>query len=223
MVDGRTVIGPDTTVYPFTTIGLEPQDLKYAGEPSRLEIGRGNVIREHVTMHVGTRGGGMVTRIGDGGLFMVGVHVAHDCQIGDRVIMAHNAAIGGHVTIGDEAILGALAAVHQFVRIGARAIVGGMTAVDRDVIPYGSVKGASRHPVRTEPRGHAPARDGTFGHRGGRQMRSTCCSAARAPCASVSQCSRPPGRMIRGSSRILSFLRSDPSRPICQPAVSGTP
>ena len=141
VIQGRTDIGPGTEIYPFASIGHQPQDLKYAGEHSRLVIGAGNVIREHVTMNTGTRGGGMVTRVGDDGLFMVGVHIAHDCQIGNNVIMANNATLGGHVTVEDYAIIGGLSAVHQYVRIGRHAIVGGMSGVFKDVIPYGSVKG----------------------------------------------------------------------------------
>lgn len=141
VVDGHTTIGPDCDVYPFASIGLPPQDLKYRGEPSRLVIGRGNVIREHVTMNPGTATGHMLTRIGDDGLFMVGVHVAHDCEIGNHVVMANNATLGGHVTIGDYAILGGLVAVHQFVRVGAHAMIGGMTGVEQDVIPFGLVFG----------------------------------------------------------------------------------
>jgi UDP-N-acetylglucosamine acyltransferase len=140
-VAGRTSIGEGTRVFPFASIGHQPQDLKYHGEDSRLVIGRRNVVREHVTMNPGTEGGGMVTRIGDGCLFMVGVHVAHDCQIGNSVIMANNATLAGHVMIGDCAVFGGLSAVHQFVRVGQYAMVGGVTGVERDVIPYGSVLG----------------------------------------------------------------------------------
>jgi len=141
VVTGRTTVGAETRIYPFASIGHPPQDLKYKGEPSTLEIGRNNVIREHVTMNPGTEGGGMVTRVGDDCLFMVGSHVAHDCRIGNHVIMANNATLGGHVEIGDYAILGGLAAVHQFVRIGRHAMIGGMSGVEQDVIPYGSVLG----------------------------------------------------------------------------------
>ena len=141
VVGGRTRIGANTKIYPFASIGLPPQDLKYKGEPSRLEIGCNNIIREHVTMHAGTEGGGMVTRVGNNCLFMVGCHVAHDCRIGDHVIMVNNATLGGHVVIGDWAILGGLAAVHQFVRIGRHAMLGGLSGVESDVIPYGSVTG----------------------------------------------------------------------------------
>jgi UDP-N-acetylglucosamine acyltransferase len=140
-VDGRTTIGAGSIVYPFASLGHAPQDLKYRGEPSELVIGRDNRIRENVTMNTGTEGGGMVTRIGDGGLFMVGVHVGHDCVVGNNVIFANNATLGGHVEVGDFAVLGGLSAVHQFVRIGAHAMIGGMSGVEADVIPYGMVKG----------------------------------------------------------------------------------
>lgn len=145
VVAGRTSIGANTRVFPFASLGHEPQDLKYQGEPSTLEIGSDNVIREHVTMNPGTRGGGMVTKVGNHGLFMVGCHVAHDSTIGDHVVMANNAALGGHVEIGDYAVLGGLAAIHQFVRIGQHAMVGGMSGVEHDVIPYGSVVGDRAH------------------------------------------------------------------------------
>src|SRR4029077_4103783 len=134
VVDGRTRIGANTVVYPFASLGLRPQDLKYKGEASSLEIGANNQIREHVTMNPGTEGGGMVTRVGDNCLFMVGAHVAHDCQIGDPVILANNATLAGHVTVGEYAIIGGLAAVHQYVRIGDHAMIGGMSGVENDVI-----------------------------------------------------------------------------------------
>ena len=140
-VAGRTTIGPRTRVWPFASIGHQPQDLKYAGEPSRLEIGADCMIREHVTANPGTTGGGMVTRIGDGCLMMMGAHVGHDCQVGDGVIMANNATLAGHVAVGDHAFLGGLSAVHQFVRLGAHCMVGGMAGVEKDVIPFGTVLG----------------------------------------------------------------------------------
>ena len=145
VVDGITTIGEGSTLYPFASIGHRPQDLKYKGEPSRLEIGRNNQIREHVSMNPGTEGGGMVTHVGDNCLFMVGSHVAHDCQIGDHVILVNNVALGGHVEIGDFAIIGGNSAVHQFVRIGKQVMVGGMTGVENDVIPYAAVTGNRAH------------------------------------------------------------------------------
>ena len=141
VISGRTTIGANTRVFPFASIGHQPQDQKYNGEASSLEIGCNNVIREYVTMNPGTEGGGMVTRIGNNCLFMVGAHVAHDCQIGDHVIMVNNATLGGHVTVEEWAVIGGLSAVHQFVRIGKHAMIGGKTGVADDVIPYGSVIG----------------------------------------------------------------------------------
>lgn len=141
VVEGRTDIGEGTQIFPFSSIGHAPQDLKYHGEESRLSIGKNNTIREHVTMNPGTEFGGMETRIGDNGLFMMACHVAHDCMIGNNVIMANNATLGGHVHVGDFAFIGGLAAVHQFIRIGTHAVIGGMSGVESDVIPYGRVKG----------------------------------------------------------------------------------
>ena len=145
VVQGRTKIGANTRIYPFASIGSPPQDLKFHGEPSELIIGCNNVIREHVTMNPGTEGGGMLTRIGNNCLFMVGAHVAHDCDIQDHVILVNNATLGGHVFIDEWAIIGGLSAVHQFVRIGRHAMIGGMSGVENDVIPYGSVTGNRAH------------------------------------------------------------------------------
>jgi len=141
VLDGRTTIGANCRIYPFASIGHCPQDLKYNGEPSRLEIGANNVIREHVTINPGTKGGGMLTRVGNNCLFMVGAHVAHDCVIEDNAILVNNATLGGHVRVGEWAIIGGLSAVHQFVRIGKHAMIGGMSGIEHDVIPYGSVIG----------------------------------------------------------------------------------
>ena len=141
VVAGRTSIGANTRIFPFASIGHQPQDLKFKGELSRLEIGCNNVIREYVTMNPGTEGGGMVTQIGNNCLFMIGAHVAHDCRIADHVILVNSATLAGHVTVDEWAIVGGLSAVHQFVRIGKHAMVGGMTGVSNDVIPYGSVIG----------------------------------------------------------------------------------
>lgn len=140
-IDGYTTIGEGTKIFPFASIGYCPQDLKFRGEESRLLIGKNNVIREYVTMHPGTKDGAMKTVIGDGNLFMIGVHIAHDCVVGNNVVMGNNATLGGHVQIGDNVIIGGLSAVHQWTRIGCGAIIGGMSGVERDVIPYGTVKG----------------------------------------------------------------------------------
>lgn len=141
VVDGRTTIGEGTRIFPFASIGHEPQDLKFKGEASTLVIGKFNTIREHVTMNPGTADDKMTTVVGDHNLFMMASHVAHDCVVGNHVILANNATLAGHVEVGDHAIIGGLSAVHQFVRIGAYAIIGGMSGVANDVIPYGSVMG----------------------------------------------------------------------------------
>ncbi len=141
VVEGRTTIGANNKIFPFASVGHCPQDLKYNGEPSRLEIGDNNTIREHVTINPGTEGGGMLTKIGSNCLIMVGAHVGHDCQIGDNVILVNNATLAGHVTIEEWAIIGGLSAVHQFCRIGRHAMIGGMSGIENDVIPYGSVTG----------------------------------------------------------------------------------
>ncbi|WP_420404782.1 acyl-ACP--UDP-N-acetylglucosamine O-acyltransferase [Nisaea sp.] len=141
VIEGRTRVGAETEIFPFASIGQIPQDLKYGGEPSELHIGAKNVIREHVTMNPGTEGGGMLTKVGDGCLFMAGSHVAHDCAVGDNVILANNATLAGHVSVGEFAILGGLSAVRQFCRIGKHAMIGGLTGVENDVIPFGTVMG----------------------------------------------------------------------------------
>jgi len=140
-VDGITKIGDKTKVYPFASLGSQPQDLKFHGERTELIIGSNNQIREHVTMNPGTEGGGSLTKVGDNCLFMMGAHIAHDCIVGSNCIFANNATLGGHVVVGDFAIIGGLSAVHQFVRIGQHAMIGGASALENDVIPYGSALG----------------------------------------------------------------------------------
>jgi UDP-N-acetylglucosamine acyltransferase len=218
VVEGFTRIGANTTVYPFASVGLAPQDLKYRGEPSRLEIGHHNVIREHVTMNPGTRSGQMVTRIGNHCLFMAGAHVAHDCTIGDHVILVNCATLGGHVDIGDWAIIGGLSAAHQFTRIGRHAMIGGMSGVENDVIPFGRVTGnrarldglniiglkrrnfsregihALRHAYRL-----------LFAHEGTMAERIEDVVALFADNESVME--------------IVDFIRADSSRGICQPSL----
>ncbi len=141
VVTGHTKIGDGTVIFPFACIGEIPQDLKYSGEETQLVIGARNRIREYVTMSLGTQQGGGVTEVGDDGLYMAGVHVAHDCKLGDRVIMVNNSGLAGHCTIEDDVIIGGLSGVHQFVRIGRGAIIGGCTKVTHDVMPHGLVQG----------------------------------------------------------------------------------
>ncbi len=141
VLDGETSVGEDTKIFPFVSIGLAPQDLKYAGEPTRTEIGARNHIREFVTIHRGTAGGGGLTRIGDDNLLMAQAHVAHDCQIGNNVIMANAATLAGHVRIDDGANVGAYSGVHQFCRIGREAFVGGYSVVVKDALPFAVIQG----------------------------------------------------------------------------------
>lgn len=141
VVDGRTAIGDETHVFPFASIGLAPQDLKYAGEPTATEIGARNHIREFVTIHRGTSGGGGVTRIGDRNLLMAQAHVAHDCQLGNEIIMANAATLAGHVEIADGASVGAYSGVHQFCRVGLEAFVGGYSVVVKDALPFAIIQG----------------------------------------------------------------------------------
>jgi len=136
-ITGYTKIGKNNNIFPFASIGNQPQDLKYKGENTKLEIGNGNTIREYTTINTGTVGGSGITKIGNNSLLMIGVHIAHDCVIGNNVVIANSAAIAGHADIGDSVIIGGNCGVQQFTRIGKLAMIGGMTGVSRDVIPYG--------------------------------------------------------------------------------------
>jgi len=134
---GNTKIDEGTKIFPFACIGTQPQDLKYKGEKNSLIIGKNNIIREYVTINPGTEQGGYITKIGDNCLFMISSHIAHDCKVGNNVVIANNVPLGGHVTIEDSVIIGGNSAVQQFTRIGRLAMVGGMTGVLKDVIPFG--------------------------------------------------------------------------------------
>ena len=136
-ITGYTTIGNNTKIFPFASVGTNPQDLKYKGEETRLEIGCDNIIREHVTINTGTVGGGGITKIGNNNLIMIGAHIAHDCMVGNNVIIANSAAIAGHAQISDDVIIGGNCCIQQFTRIGKMAMIGGMSGVSRDVIPYG--------------------------------------------------------------------------------------
>ncbi len=141
VVAGHTEIGAGTRIWPFASVGHQPQDLKYAGEETRLEIGERCMIRESVSINPGTEGGGGVTRIGDECLMMLGSHVGHDCRVGNRVIMANNVALAGHVVIEDDVVIGGLSGIHQFCKIGHGAMIGAVCMVTADVIPFGTVMG----------------------------------------------------------------------------------
>ena len=136
-ITGNTIIGSNTKIFPFASIGTNPQDLKYKGEQTKLDIGNDNIIREHVTINTGTVGGGGITKIGNNNLIMIGAHIAHDCMIGHNVVIANSAAIAGHAQISDDVIIGGNCGIQQFTRIGRMAMIGGMSGVSRDVIPYG--------------------------------------------------------------------------------------
>lgn len=216
VVAGKTTIGPNTHVFPFASIGHPPQDLKYKGEESELVIGANNIIREHATMNPGTAGGGMITRIGNNCLFMVGAHVAHDCDIANHVILANNATLAGHVEVDDFAILGGLSAVHQFCRIGRHAMIGGMSGVENDVIPYGSVTGnraqldglnivglRRRGFSRSEVAAMRKAYRLLFAHEG-----------------TMAERLEDVAEMYKDNNAVMDivgFIRSDSSRAICQP------
>lgn len=139
VIEGYTAIGNNNKIFSFAVIGQEPQDLKYAGEKSKIKIGNNNRIREHCTIHPGTKGDKMITKVGNNNLLMVNTHVAHDCSIGNNCILANNVTLGGHVHLGNYSVIGGMSAVHQKVHIGKHSMIGGMTAVEHDVIPYGVV------------------------------------------------------------------------------------
>ena len=136
-IEGNTKIGQNTKIFPFASIGTQPQDLKFDNEKNSITVGENNIIREYVTINPGTRGGGLETIIGDNCLFMISSHIAHDCKIGNNVIIANNVPLGGHVTVEDSVVIGGNSAVQQFTRIGRMAMIGGMTGVLKDVIPFG--------------------------------------------------------------------------------------
>jgi UDP-N-acetylglucosamine acyltransferase len=216
VLEGATEIGADCVVGPFAMLGGQPQHLAHRGESTRLVIGERNQIREHATMHTGTVGGGGVTRVGSDGLFMVGTHVAHDCVVGDRVAMANNAALGGHVQVGDNVFIGGLAGVHQHTRIGRQAFVGASAMVTKDVIPFGSVWGNHAHLeglnlVGLKRRGFP------------RETINDLRSAFRllfGPEGTFQERLEDAARVFAGSpavQEIVSFIRADASRPLCLP------
>ena len=219
VIAGRTIIGADTRIFPFASLGQPPQDLKYKGEPTTLRIGSNNIIREYVTMNPGTAGGGLLTSVGNDGLFMVGVHIAHDCRVGNNVVMANAATLGGHVHVGDYAVLGGLAAIHQYVRIGRYAMIGGMSGVEADVIPYGSVMGDRAHLeglnliglkrrgfLREDVNKLRRAYRLLFAQEGTMSERLEDVANTYADCAPVMD--------------LIEFIRADSTRAICKPSVT---
>ena len=215
VVEGLTEIGEHCVVHPFAVLGGAPQHLAHKGEPTRLTIGDRNIIREHVTMHSGTALGRGVTTVGSDGLYMVGSHVAHDCIVGDHVVFANNATLGGHVQVGDYVFMGGLSAVHQWSRIGRHSFIGGLAPVTKDVIPYALV-GNDAHLegmnlVGLKRRGFARdtindlraayrmlfAEEGTFQER-------------------LEDVARVFGRSPEVS-EVVAFIRADANRPLCLP------
>ena len=216
VVEGITRVGTNTRIFPFASIGHQPQDLKYAGEPSELTIGCNNVIREHVTMNPGTKGGGLLTNVGNNCLFMMGAHVAHDCNIKDNVILVNNATLGGHVEIDEWAIIGGLSAVHQFVRIGKHSMIGGMSGIENDVIPYGSVIG---NRARLQGLNVVGLKRRNFDRETIHGMRSAY-RLMFAPEGTLAERLDDVAELmgdIEPVMEIVNFIRADSSRSICQP------
>ena len=216
VIEGHTEIGEGCVIHPFAALGGPPQHAGHKGEPTRLVVGPRNVIREHVTMHCGTVMGRGVTSVGSDGLFMVGVHIAHDCVVGDHVTLVNNATLGGHVRVEDHVIMGGLSAAHQYIRIGRHAFVGGMAGVNHDVIPYGNVWGNHAHLeglnlVGLKRRGFTRETINTlraayrllFAEEGTFQERLEDTAAAYAHSAEVTE--------------IIDFIRADSSRPLTTP------
>ncbi len=216
-IEGLTEIGEDCVVHPFASLGGVPQHAAHTGEPTRLIIGDRNQIREHVTMNAGSSVGSGVTKVGSDGMFYTGAHVAHDCVVGDRVLLTNLATLGGHVVVGDYAIVGGLAGVHQFTRIGRYAFVGAMAMVVRDIIPYGSVWGNHAHLeglnlVGLKRRGFSREQINTlrvayrllFAEEGSFQERVDEVAETYADAPEVME--------------VIDFIRADANRPLCMPA-----
>ena len=216
IVEGATEVGENCEVFAFAHLGAPPQHTGHRGEPTRLLIGARNVIREQVTMHCGTVMGRGVTTVGEDGFFMVGVHIGHDCVVGDHVTMANTATLGGHCVVGDFVIIGGLAAAHQYTRIGRHAFVGGMAGVNHDVIPFGNVWGNHAHLeglnlVGLKRRGFSRETINTlraayrllFAEEGAFQERVEDTAAAYAHSPEVME--------------IIDFIRADSNRPITTP------
>ena len=218
VLEGSTSIGDDTRVHPFAVLGGAPQHLAHKGEDTRLVIGARNTIREHVTMHTGTLLGGGVTTVGSDGLYMVACHVAHDCTVGDHVVFANNATLGGHVQLGDYVFMGGLSAVHQHSRVGRYAFIGGLAAVTRDVIPYGSVWG---NKAQLEGLNLVGLKRRGFSREAINDLRSAY-RLLFAPEGTFQERLDDVARVFAGSpevSEIVDFIRADASRPLCLPAA----
>lgn len=220
VVDGRTTIGAGTVIFPFASVGMPPQDLKYKGEPSRLEIGSNVVIREHVTVNPGTEGGGMLTKVGDNVLLAIGSHVAHDVFVGNGSIIMNHVLLGGHVVIDEFVVVGGGSAIHQFVRLGKHVMIGGASGIENDVIPYATAFGNRGHLqglnlVGMKRRGFS--RDDLHAVRNAyKQLFSTADGSVMADRLSA------VAEQYAGSEpvqEIVDFIRSAGKRKICQPTA----
>lgn len=220
VIEGKTSIGEGTAIHSFACVGTPPQFLGHKPEDdTELVVGRNNIIREHVTINVGTREGGGRTSIGDHGFFMTSAHVAHDCHIGDHVIMANCATLAGHVSIGDNVVIGGLSAVHQRVRIGDHAFIGGMTGVDGDVIPFGMVVGNPAHlsglnVVGLKRRGFDRDAIATLREAYRVLFEETGMFAERLS-AAAKQFGKTPDAM-----RMIGFVQADSDRALCRPGLN---
>lgn len=214
---GRTTLGAGATVYPFASLGTAPQSLAYRGEPTVLEIGEGCVIRESVTMNTGTAAGGGVTRVGARGYYMAYSHVGHDCVVGNDVIFANSATLGGHCEVGDQVFIGGLTAVHQFARIGSQAMVAGMTGVRGDVIPYGFATGQHAH---LEGLNVIGMRRRKFSHARLQAIRAFYRELFLGPGLFADRVKQlqPRGSEDPAIADILSFIAKGEKRPLCLPA-----
>ena len=218
VIEGVTEVGEDTVVHPFAVLGGAPQHLAHKGEATQLIVGARNTIREHVTMHTGTVLGGGVTRVGSDSLYMVATHVAHDCVVGDHVVFANNATLGGHVHLGDYVFMGGLSAVHQYCRVGRYAFIGGLAAVTRDIIPFGSVRG---NPAGLEGLNLVGLKRRGFTRETINEMRSAY-RLLFAPEGAFQERLEDVSRVFASApevGEIVDFIRADANRPLCLPTA----
>lgn len=217
VIEGDTEVGEECRIHPFAVLGGPPQHLAHKGEKTRLVIGPRNTIREHVTMNTGTMAGGGLTRVGGDGLFMAGSHVAHDCVVGDHVVFANNATIGGHVTVGDYVFLGGLSAVHQFTRVGRYSFIGGLAPVTKDVIPYSLVG----NDASLEGMNLVGLKRRGFPRETINDLR-TAFRLLFAPEGTFQERLEDVARVFSGSAEVMeivSFIRADGNRPLCMPRL----
>ena len=217
VIEGVTEIGEDSVVHAFAVLGGAPQHLAHKGEPTQLIVGARNQIREHVTMHTGTVLGGGVTRVGSDSLYMVASHVAHDCVVGNHVVFANNATLGGHVHMGDYVFMGGLSAVHQHSRVGRYAFIGGLAAVTREVIPFGSVRG---NPAGLEGLNLVGLKRRGFSRETINDLRSAY-RLLFAPEGTLQERIEDVARVFSASpevAEIVDFIRDDANRPLCLPS-----